>query len=242
MKSWDIGTRTIISVNIHIKTPTLTVKWALPDVIMPWEGKYPMTLMEHWWREHFESIENVWHFVALISAYGNRFSHEIYAVIYIFILVKKKNKNENPSMTGSLKSFFLSEVTHQLKGPRLPSRPSASRVELWRISLQFKQPWRWSANPESQTETTTCYVRHSLEVSGCAWAEMYHLTGLSSPVLVITSKQIQKSTEKRQRSPVSEHILSKSWRRYEGSGNYWRCRTRLERSEVDMLINQCRGY
>lgn len=38
------------------------------------------------------SIENVWHFVALASAYGNRFSHEIYAVIYIFILAEKKQK------------------------------------------------------------------------------------------------------------------------------------------------------
>lgn len=138
------------------------------------------------------SIENVWHFVTLVSAYGNRFSHEIYAVIYIFILVKKK-QNKNPSMTESLKSFFLLELTHQLKGPRLPSRPSALRVEPWRISLQFMQPWRWSANPESQTETTTCYVWHSLEVLCCAWGEMHHLTGLLSPVSVITSKQIQKS-------------------------------------------------
>lgn len=44
------------------------------------------------------SIENVWHF-------GNRFSHDIDTVIYIFILAKKKKKN--PSMTESLKSFFL---------------------------------------------------------------------------------------------------------------------------------------
>lgn len=77
---------------------------------------------------------------------------------------------------------------------------------------------------------------------GCAQGEMYHLTGLLSPVSVITSKQIQKSAEKCQQSPMSEDILSKSWRQYEGSGNYWHCRTRLERSEVDMLINQCRGY
>lgn len=145
-------------------------------------------------------------------------------------------------MTESLKSFFLLEVTHQLKGPRFPSRPSASRVEPWRISLQFMQPWRWSANPRSQTETTTCYVWHSLEVSGCVRWEIYHLTGLLSPVSVITSKQIQKSAEKRQQSHMSEHILSESWRQDEGPGNYWCCRTRLERSEVDMLINQCRGY
>lgn len=188
------------------------------------------------------SIENVWHFVTLVSAYGNRFSHEIYTVIYIFILVKKTKQNENPSMTESLKSFFLLEVTHQLKGPRLPSRPSALRVKPWRISLQFMQPWRWSANPESQTETTTCYVWRSLETSGCARGEMYHLTGLLSTVSVITSKQIQKSAEKCQQDCMSEHILSKSWRQYEGPGNYWCCCTRLERSEVDMLINQCRGY